>query len=130
MAGMRRINPIPCAEIEERISVCGGHVVDAPNEDRVVAGVDDLVMPALKPHQTMAQVRHGPFRYRAMGKLVPTCTGEARRGLILVLAEDVNGVRLGGPERLHAVRSVVQAPQHERRVDRNCREAGGGDTNW
>ena len=116
---------IAAAEVEQGGAVGGfGEAFDAANENGMVAG------------QVGGFVRHfeasagtGQQRCAAQaglpgqaGEAVGRPGGEAVGKFLLVGGEDGDGVVAGAAEGFEIVRVVIQAPEHERRRQRNSRE--------
>lgn len=107
---------------------CFGEAFDAADEDGVVAAgmggfIDDFETGAATGEQRSTAEPGVPGQ---TGKAVGRPGGEAVGEVFLIGRQDADGVVAGFPEGGQAVRIVVEAPEDQRRFERDRREGIDG----
>ena len=102
---------------------------DPPNHDHVIAGVDEVVAAAVEPRGRTLEdgVARRPGVPLDAGEAIVGRSGECAGDRLLALGEDVHGVPVALGEHLEAPPPLVDAHEHERRVERDRGERIGGE---
>ena len=100
---------------------------DPPNHDHVIAGVDEIVTAAVEPRGRTLEygVARRPGVPFDAGEAIVGRGGERAGDRLLALGEDVHGVPVALGEHLEAPRPLVDAHEHERRIERDRGERIG-----
>ena len=102
---------------------------DPPDHDDVIAGVDEVVAAAVEPRGRTLEdgVARRPGVPLDAGEAIVGRSGERAGDRLLALGEDVHGVRVALGEHLEAPPPLVDAHEHERRIERDRGERIGGE---